>query len=175
MAQEVMALVAKLDDVSSIPGTRKPGASQGTPAPVLQLWKKRIRDKATGSTRHSSWFVCSCTCISHGSPQHPLLRSSSCCTGDPGAVVLVCEPSAPSLGLNQQETSPHREGRADWRERFDPKDLSGPGQCGDLSWKSGSWKPRLAYWGLQRPGVHTRLGIRQAIYKHFSPSSASEI
>lgn len=30
MAQEVMALVAKLNDVSSIPGTHKPGAPQGT-------------------------------------------------------------------------------------------------------------------------------------------------
>lgn len=126
----------------------------GTLAPDLQLWKKR--DKATRSTRHSSWFVFGCTCLSHGSPQHPVLRSSSCCTGDPGAVVLVCGSSAPSLGLNQQGTRPRLEGRANWRERFDPKDLSGPGPCGDLSWKPGSWKPCLAYWGLQRPGVHTR-------------------
>lgn len=89
MAQEVMALVAKLDDVSSIPGTHKPGASQGTmlcgrntPAPFSSCGKRG--SERQGSTRHPSWFVCSCTCISHGSLQHPLLRSSSCCTGDVG-------------------------------------------------------------------------------------------
>lgn len=163
MAQEVMALVAKLDNISSIPGTRKPGASQGTMLCGRNSWpsspaveKEDQRDKTSGSKRHPFWFVFGCAYLSHGSPQHPLLRSSSCCTGDPGAVVLVCEPSALSLGLNQQGTCPRWEGRADWCEHLDHKDLSSPGQCGDLSWKPGSWKPRFAYWGLQRPGVHTR-------------------
>lgn len=64
MAQEVKAPVAKLDDMSSIPGTHKPGASQGTmlcgrnscpSSPAVE--REDQRDKATGSTGHPIWFV----------------------------------------------------------------------------------------------------------------------